>query len=182
MATATLTLKAENREKTGKASAHQVRKGARLPAVIYGPGVQKNVDCSVDTKEFEKAFKTNGKNIPLQIELGGKTVPVIVKDVTIHPITRNFLHADFYAFVPKKAFTTDVPLKYVGNPVGVKEGGGLYVFARKLSVTADIDNLPPAIEVDITNLKIAQYLIVRDIKNPAYRIRTHEGTALVEIK
>ena len=107
----------------------------------------------------------------------------MIKEFKIHPITRNFLHADFFVVNPEKSFNTEVPVNYTGNPVGVKEGGGLYVFARKLKINTMLVNLPEAVEVDITNLKINQYLLVRDIvKKSDYKILTHEGTTLVEIK
>ncbi len=82
----------------------------------------------------------------------------------------------------KKSFNTEVPVNYVGTPVGVKEGGGLYVFTRKLKIQTDTENFPSAIDVDISHLKTNQYLIVRDIKKGNYKILTHEGTALVEVK
>lgn len=177
-----VTLKAEPRADLGKSKAMKVRKGSKLPGVIYGPGIKENVYISVDYKEFEKAFKSNGKHLPLTVDTGKQKYNVIIKDLIIHPISRYFLHADFYVYDPKKPFTTDIPVNYTGTPVGVKEGGGLYVFARSLTVNGALDNLPSSIDVDITNLKINQYLIVRDIKKDKFKILTHEGTALVEIK
>jgi large subunit ribosomal protein L25 len=175
-------LNAEAREKVGKASARSVRSLKKLPAVVYGPEIKDNIYILIDYKEFEKAFKAFGRHHPLTISVGKKKLSVIVKDYRIHPISRDFLHVDFYAYAPKKPFTTEVPLNYLGTPVGVKEGGGLYVFARKLKINTDIENLPAAVDVDISQLKINQYLIVRDIQKGNYKILTHEGTALVEIK
>lgn len=177
-----ITLKAEPRVDLGKSKAMKVRKSSRLPGVIYGPGIKDNIYITVDYKEFEKAFKSNGKHLPLTVDNGKQKFNVIVKDVIIHPISRYFLHADFYAYDAKKPFTTDIPVNYTGTPVGVKEGGGLYVFARSLTVNGEFDHLPSSIDVDITDLKINQYLIVRDIKKDKFKILTHEGTALVEIK
>lgn len=182
MATQEFNLTAEAREKVGKADAQKIRDAQKLPVVIYGPEMKENIFAVVDYKEFEKTFKACGKHHLVTLTIGKKKVKAIVKDYKIHPITRNFLHADFYAVAPKKAFTTEVPLNYAGTPVGVKEGGGLYVFERKLKINTDIDHLPEAIDVDISQLKIGQYLIVRDIQAKDYRILTHEGTALVEVK
>ncbi len=175
-------LNAEERQKVGKSGAGKVRTAQRIPAVVYGPEMKENIFITVDYKEFEKTFKAYGTHKIFNITVGKKSIPVIIKDYKIHPISRNFLHADFYAVVPKKAFTTEVPVKYNGTPVGVKEGGGLYIFARQLKINTDLENLPQAIEVDISALKINQYLIVRDIKKENFKILTHEGTALVEIK
>lgn len=182
MAELDIALKAEARDTLGKSEALKVRESSRLPAVVYGPEIAENLYITIDYKEFEKAFKANGKHRLLTIAVGKKNYKVIVKDYKIHPITRQFLHADFYVVAPKKPFTTEVPLNYIGTPIGVKEGGGLYVFQRKLKINTDIDNLPATIDVDISQLKTSQYLIVRDIQKGNYKILTHLGTALVEVK
>ena len=43
-------------------------------------------------------------------------------------------------------------------------------------------NLPPAIELDISSMKIGQHLIIRDIEPKEYKILTYEGTTIVEVK
>lgn len=175
-------LEAQVRESLGKSDASNVRGQNRLPAVVYGPEMKENVYVTIDYKEFEKLFKTCGKHQVITLNAGKKKIKVIVKDYIIHPITRNFQHIDFYAVSAKKPFTTEVPVKYTGNPIGVKEGGGLYIFTHKLKITTTLANLPASIDVDITNLKIGQYLIVRDIQKADYKVLTHEGTSLVEVK
>lgn len=182
MAADDISLIAEVRENLGKTDALKVRNTQKLPAVIYGPDLKENLYVTIDYKEFEKVFKACGKHHIVTIGLGKKKIKAVIKDYKIHPISRNFLHADFYVFSPKKAFTTEVPLNYVGTPLGVKEGGGLYIFTRKLRINTDIDNLPSAIDVDISQLKISQYLIVRDIPKGNFKVLTHKGTALVGIK
>ena len=82
---------------------------------------------------------------------------VIIKEYKIHPITRNFLHADFYAISPEKAFTTEIPMNYTGTPVGVKRAADFISLQAGKDYT-DIENLPKSIEVDISELKINQYL------------------------
>ena len=175
-------LEAEPRKKVGKSESLRIRSTQMLPGVIYGPDIKENIYIMLDYKNFEKTFKTYGKHSVFNIQVGAKKFMVIIKDYKIHPITRYFLHADFYAVSPKKPFTTEVPMKYTGTPVGVKEGGGLYVFTRQIKINTDLENLPSAVEVDISALKTNQYLIVRDIPKGKYKILTHEGTALVEVK
>jgi len=182
MAQSDFILEAETRQKVGKSVSMKIRTTQRLPGVIYGPDIKENIYITVDYKTFEKTFKTFGRHAVFGISIGGKIIKVIIKDYKIHPLTRNFLHADFYAVSPKKPFTTEIPIKYTGTPVGVKEGGGLYIFTRQVKINTDLENLPSAIEVDISALKTNQYLIVRDIPKGNYKILTHEGTALVEVK
>jgi len=177
-----ITLKAEVREGVGTSYCQKLRENKKLPCVLYGPELKENVYLFIDYNQFEKFFNEFGKHHVLKLVVGKKSYKVIIKDYKIHPITRKFLHVDFYAISPKKPFITEVPVKYVGTPVGVKEGGGLYIFAKKLKIMVEPEKLPDFIEVDISNLKIGQYLIVRDLPRENYKILTYEGTTLVEVK
>lgn len=182
MAKTGLKLKAELRATTGTTAALKVREKNALPAVIYGPELKENVYISIPANEFEKVFQSVGTHKLFTIEIGKDSYGVIVKGIEIHPVTRKILHVDFYAFSPKKFFVTEVPVKFVGTPIGVKEGGSMFVYARKLKISTTIDKLPEVVEIDVSQLRAKDYLIVRDVKIEGARIITHEGTTLVEVR
>jgi len=183
MAVANVIIKTEVRSKTGKEVATQLRAEKRLPAVLYGPGLKENVNLSISYAEFDKIFHTYGKHHIMTLEAGKKKYPVIIKEIKFHPVKRTFLHVDFYNVVPDTLFETDVPINYIGTPIGVKEGGVLFVFKRKIKVRATDKTLPDKIDVNISDVKAKDYLIVREIeKTGDYKIMTHEGNVLVEVK
>ena len=183
MAEANFVLKAEERKTLGKQAATKLRAEKKLPAIIYGPDMKETFPVTIGYQDFEKLFEKTGRHHIIKIEVGGKKIDAILKDYIIHPVTRKFLHVDFLATSPKKAVITEVPLSYIGTPVGVKEGGALFVFARKLKVKTMPNAIPDSVEVDIAKLKIKQYLIVRDIPtNDKFQIMSHEGDVLVEVK
>lgn len=183
MADNAVILKAELREKTGKEVALALRAEKRLPAVIYGPGLKESVNVSVNYQDFEKIFSKYQKHHVISLEVGKTTYQVLVKDYKFHPVKRSFMHVDFYNVVPGTLFNTEVPLNYIGTPIGVKEGGTLFTFKRRLKVRATQANLPDKIDVNISNVKAKQYMIVREIQKSAdYKILTHEGNVLVEVK
>jgi len=177
-----LTVKAELRQTTGTSAAVKVRQSQALPAVIYGPELKENLYIALAANEFEKIFQSVGTHKPFTVEIGKDKYGVIVKSVEIHPLTRKILHVDLYAYAAKKPFITDVPVNFVGTPVGVKEGGSMFVYARKIRIRTTIDRLPEVIEVDVSHLKAKDYLIVRDVKLDGIQIMTHEGTTLVEVR
>lgn len=183
MAQMNATLKAEVRETTGKRSNLKLQKENKIPAVVYGPDLKQNKNITLGYVEFDKSFHTYGTHHIFNLEIGKEKVQAIIKQYKFHPISRRFLHIDFYAVAPNKPFLTDVPIRYVGTPVGVKEGGALFTFKSKLKIQTTMDKVPDAIEVDISGLKQKQYLIVRDIKAASeHKIMTHEGDVLVEVK
>ena len=176
-------LKAEDRTKLGKEEASRLRDDKKLPAVVYGAGIEKPVAITINYAEFEKLFGKVARHTIIQLEVGGKKFDVVVKDYKFHPITRRFMHIDFLSVVAEKLFVTDVPVNYTGTPVGVKEGGMLFIFTKKLKVRTTPKNLPNSIEVDVSHLKVKQYMIVREIEGKKdYQVLTNEGNVLVEIK
>lgn len=182
MAKKELTIKASVREKVGKSYVQKLRDDGFIPAVLYGPEIKENLYLCLDYREFERILKIYGRHHVLNLVVDKGSYKVVVKDYKIHPITRKLLHVDFYAISPKKPFVTEVPVTYKGTPVGIKEGGSLYIFTKKLKILVAPEKLPDEIEVDISNLKVGQYIIVRDLPKADYKILTYEGTTLVEIK
>jgi len=177
-----LKVKAELRTATGKSATMKLREKNVLPAVIYGPELKENVYVALPANEFEKIFQSLGTHRPFTVEVGKDSYSVLIKNIEIHPVSRKILHADLYAYSAKKPLVTDVPVKFVGTPIGVKEGGSMFVYARKLTISTTIDKLPEVIEVDVSHLKAKDYLIVRDLKLDGIKIMTHEGTTLVEVR
>ncbi|MGC8764491.1 MAG: 50S ribosomal protein L25 [Brevinematia bacterium] len=182
MAKKELTIKANLREKVGKSYSQRLRDEGVIPAVLYGPEIKENLYLCIDYREFERILKLYGKHHLLNLVIDKTSYKVVVKDYKVHPITRKLLHVDFYAIAPNKPFITEVPVVYKGTPVGVKEGGSLYTFTKKLKILVTPEKLPDEIEVDISNLKVGQYIIVRDLPKGNYKILTYEGTTLVEVK
>ncbi len=182
MAKKELTLNGVLRKEVGKSVCMKLRESGLLPAVVYGPDIKENIYFSLNYNEFEKVLKEVGKHHVFNLSIEKKNYKVIVKDFKIHPVSRKFLHVDFYAISAKKPFVTEVPVNYTGTPVGVKEGGSLYIFTKKLKIFVTPEKLPDSINVDISSLKIGQYLIVRDLPKDDYKILNYEGTTLVEVK
>lgn len=177
-----LTMKAEIRATTGTSAAIKVREKNGLPAVMYGPEMKENLYISLSANEFEKIFQLVGSHKPFTVEIGKDKYNVIVKGIEIHPVSRKILHVDLFAYSPKKPFVTEVPVKFVGTPLGVKEGGNMFIYVRKLKVSTTVDKLPEVIEVDVSHLKAKDCLIVRDVKVDGVKVLTHEGTTLVEVR
>ena len=98
MTTTRPTLTAEHREVTGK-KVNRLRKDGKLPAVVYGHGVD-STNVTVDAHEFDLLRKHTGPNTLIDLSVGGaKAQPVLVNQVQIHPVHRRPLHADVVALL-----------------------------------------------------------------------------------
>lgn len=162
-------INANIRTTTGNGPARVLRREGRIPAILYGTATDP-VLLSVDIKELEQAFK---KAASLQALLNlvvhdSETYmkPVIVKELQTHPTTEAFLHADFYEIDMENKITVNVPILPVGKSKGVEEGGLLQSIRRELEITCFPNQIPAAIEVDVTDLVIGDSLHVKSIPLP----------------
>ncbi|MEX1172615.1 MAG: 50S ribosomal protein L25 [Chloroflexota bacterium] len=168
MSTARPTLAAEHREITGKAVA-RLRKAGRLPAVVYGHGVDSS-NVTVDAHEFELLRKHTGPNTLVDLAVDGKKAkPVLINAVQIHPVNRRPQHIDLFLVRMTEELTVDVPLVATGESLAIINLGGTLLHPiETVRVKALPDNLPQSIEYSIESLVDFDATIhVRDLQIPA---------------
>jgi large subunit ribosomal protein L25 len=145
-------LAAARRTVTGKKVAYMRRDG-RLPAVVYGRGLESD-SVSVDTHEFEVLRRKAGPNTLIDLSVdGGATAPVLVHEVQLHRVTRKPLHVDLYVVRMTEELTVDVALVSEGESEAVENGAGtlLHVIDH-VRVRALPDHLPESIHYSIESL------------------------------
>lgn len=166
-----------------KSQAKRCRSEKQIPAVIYGPKIAENVHVMVDYVRFEKMFPSIQRNIPIELVLDKMKYQVIVKEYQIHPLSRTFIHIDFYCIDPGHAYSTMIPIDYQGIPVGVREGGSLFAYIKTISVKGTVEALPTNIPIDISNIQRKRNVTIRNIEAPKHcQILTDKGTVLAEVK
>jgi len=89
-----------------------------------------------------------------------------LKEYQTHPVTDKIIHIDFLAIHEKETITIDVPLEFIGKPVGISKGGILEILLHELTIECLPSEVPDKITVDISNLDIGDVLHVKDIKVP----------------
>lgn len=162
----TQSLKAEVREQSGKGAARQLRMSGRLPGVFYGKAFEP-VALSISPKDLLQALSTEWRrNVLLQLEVGGDRHPAMIKDLQVHPVSREPLHVDFYKVDPKTPVKVQVPFKTKGRAKGVIRGGKLKTVFRELPVSASPENIPAAIVADVAELDIGDVMQVKDLPLP----------------
>jgi large subunit ribosomal protein L25 len=159
-------IKAELRNTTGNGPARALRREGKIPAVLYGPKTDALM-LSVDIKELETALK-RGKdshgllNLSVQGEKGGQK-PVMLQELQIHPVSQDFLHADFYEIDVTRPIRVSVPVEVTGKSRGVEGGGVLQVIRWELEVLCLPSNVPAVLSIDVTELEVGDSIHVEDI-------------------
>ena len=167
-------LKCELRKETGKKYTKQLRKRDFIPAVVYKEG-KETVPLRLHEKDLLTALHTKaGENVLINLEIGdgpkgkGKGRVVIIKEVQHHPIRDEILHIDFQEISLTEKLTIDVPIVAKGEAEGVvKEEGVLEHVMWEVKVECLPTDIPEKIEVDVTNMKIGDSVLIKDLQTPA---------------
>ena len=164
-----LDIKADIRKTVGKGSSHAIRREGRIPAVLYGPKTE-SVLLSLNTKEFEDVLKTRKSGqilFNLVVNNSGKTDrTVLIKELQIHPVSRKFLHADFYEVAMDRKIRVKVPVKTKGKAKGLDFGGMLQIIRREIEVLCFPNQIPESIELDVTELNVGDSIHIKEIPVP----------------
>jgi large subunit ribosomal protein L25 len=168
MSTARATLAAEHREVLGKKVA-ALRRAGRLPAVVYGHGVESD-SVSVDAHEFEQLRRHTGPNALVDLSVDGKKAqPVLVHSIQVHPVNRRPLHVDLFLVRMTEELTVEVPLVATGeSPAVTLHGGTLLHPSESVRVRALPDHLPQSIEYSVAGIgDFDTAIYVRDLVVPS---------------
>jgi large subunit ribosomal protein L25 len=156
----TIEIKGTTRTELGKKSSKAIRKEGNVPCVIYGKEV--NVHFYTHENNFKNLVYTPDAHL-VKIVLEDKEFKAVLKDMQFHPVKDNILHADFIEIFDNKEVVINIPIKVSGDSVGVIAGGKLSIKRRNLKVKGLANDLPEALNIDITNLKIHEGVKVGDL-------------------
>jgi len=159
-----LTLSAEARDRAGKGASRALRREGRVPAVIYGMN-EEPLSIHVEEKLLNKQLGTGHFfNSVIMVEVGGKTVRTLAKDVAFHPVTDRPLHADFLRVSEHATVTVAVPVRFENEDAspGLKKGGVLNVVVT----TSNWPSMPPRSPMTSSSTSRASKSAIRSTSAP----------------
>jgi large subunit ribosomal protein L25 len=160
------TLAATVRSSGGKGASRRLRTEGHMPAVAYGKGMEAT-SLTVSPKELRRILGgERGLNTVVELSLGDQSIPTLVVDYQVHPVTRAILHADFKKIDLSDPVDVEVPLELTGRSVGVTMGGRLNQVFRSLRVRCRPNDIPVKLTHDITNVAVDQAVLVKDMQLP----------------
>ncbi|MFZ5806789.1 MAG: 50S ribosomal protein L25 [Verrucomicrobiota bacterium] len=160
-------LKVAERSNLGRTAVKRTRTAGLVPAVLYGRGQAQTLE--VNRVELAQMLNSStSENILVDLEVGeGKKRMAILQDIQKDPLKDTVLHVDFHEIDESMKLHVEVPVLEVGEPVGVKTGGGILDHVlRTLRVECLPKDLPSSIQVDVSALNIGQAIHVGEIALP----------------
>jgi large subunit ribosomal protein L25 len=153
----------------GTGASRRLRNSGKTPAIVYGATSEPQL-IELDHNALFHALKKEAFHSSiLDLEIAGKTEPVLLRDVQYHPWKQIILHVDFQRVDPTKKLHTKVPLHFMNqeSSKAVKFGGAVLTHVmNEVDVACLPGNLPEFIEVDLAEVEIGKSLHVKDLKLP----------------
>jgi large subunit ribosomal protein L25 len=171
-----MTIEVERREERGTNRSRRLRARGLIPAVVYGAG-KETVPIQVNRKVLLDMMKASGSDNPiflLKLTGSGKERHAMIRDLQVHPISRQIVHIDFQRVIMTEKLRVQVPIELTGTAYGVKTEGGMLDFVlREVHVECLPGDIPKQIELDVTLLHVGQHVEAGQLQLP-------KGVTLVE--
>jgi large subunit ribosomal protein L25 len=166
-------LDAETRTGSRKSASKALRRGGKVPAVLYGHG-RETRSIAVGGVEFGHLLeKINPQSTIVELSLAGQPVRTLIREIQRHPLKPGFLHIDFQEILAGEKVRLEVPVTLTGTAEGVRNQGGILdQVLRTVEIEVDPADIPESFELDVTALMIGKSLHVSDLSIPKATILT----------
>ena len=163
-----LKLAAEMRERAGKGASRAVRRTGRVPAVIYGAG-EPATPIHVEEKILVRQLSTGHfMNSVVEIEIDGKSIRTLPRDVQFHPVSDRPIHVDFFRLAGNAVITVQVPVHFVDEDKspGMKRGAVLNIVRHELQLDCASDAIPDQIEISLAGRDVGDSIHISAVTLP----------------
>jgi large subunit ribosomal protein L25 len=158
-------VEAQPREANGKNVARRLRRGGKVPAVVYGAG-KPAVSVSVDPKQIARILQSaSGYNTIFDLQLDGERTKAMIVDWQYEPIKGALLHLDLKRIAMDQRLKVEVPVVLKGEAAGVKQQGGILdQVLRQVELECLPGDIPSRIVADVSHLEFGHVLRVSDLQ------------------
>ena len=179
-------IKGTVRTDVGKKATHELRKNNGVPCVLYGVQKDENglpvaTHFSVPTEGLRNLVYTPHIYV-VDLNIDGKIVNAILKDIQFHPVTDAILHVDFYQIDEAKPIVMEVPVQLEGLAEGVRAGGKLSLEMRKLRVKAVASKMPESVTINVEKLELGKTIQVRALSFEGLEILNTPNAVVCAVK
>jgi large subunit ribosomal protein L25 len=173
------TLIAQKRTKTGSSVARRLRRDGQVPAVVYG--LDSGTDSlAVPARELDHILHSaSGYNTLITLQVDGSKQLALARQVHRHPVKGIVIHVDFVRVRADQTIEAEIPIQFVGEAEGVRNGGLFEQSIFAVTVEALPGDIPNAFEHDISELAIGDAIHISDLVVPAGVTVLQEGEEVV---
>nr|WP_321379759.1 50S ribosomal protein L25/general stress protein Ctc [uncultured Bacteroides sp.] len=175
----TIEISATLRNDFGKKGSQAIRKTDGVPCVLYGQG--ENLHFTVTNDSLRNLVYSPDIYL-VNLDIEGKKVKAIMKDIQFHPVKDNILHIDFYQIDEVKPIVMEVPVALEGLAEGVKAGGKLTLQMRKIKVKALFNDIPEKLVINVSSLGLGKTIQVGQLSFENLELLTAKEAVVCAVK
>ena len=152
---------------TGSSTSRRLRREGRIPAVVYGHGMDP-LAVDIDRRDLRAALSgAAGLNTILDLTVEGAVYPSLIKDIQRHPVRRTVLHVDFIQVNLNEEVVVSIPVTIEGEAKEVLQHNGLVDLSMpEFEVRTTPRNIPEGITIDVTDMTMDTVIRVEDVELP----------------
>ncbi|QQY79864.1 large subunit ribosomal protein L25 [Keratinibaculum paraultunense] len=159
---AAVKIQVEERTGLGKNKVDKLREKNFVPGVLYGKG-EETKHIQVDRRIFEKVYKSAGMSTLIDLEFEGEVVPVLIKEVQIHPFKNEYLHVDFQKLNMDEKVKLTLPITLVGRENIKQQPSVLIQQLDEIEIECLPGDIPEDIVVDVSDIDFNTPILVSDL-------------------
>ena len=153
-------LAATTRTEFGKGAARRLRRAGQIPAVLYGHGTE---PVHVSLPGHETMLAVKHANALFEIQVDGKPVLALAKDVQREPVRNVIEHIDLLIVKKGEKVSVEIPVVIVGESAP----GTIHVVeTQTMLLEASATALPTAVEISIEGLQDGASIKAGDVTLP----------------
>ncbi|WP_346939537.1 50S ribosomal protein L25 [uncultured Clostridium sp.] len=168
-------------ERSSKENLKNLRKLGAVPCVIYGEFLEEPISAKMNKTELMKMLKVSYSGSIIPIDLEGKTLNCVVKDIQKNNL-HEIIHFDLQYVKPNEVIKLTIPINYIGQENLESKRLVLETFRPYLDFQGNVEKIPEYIEVNVANMKFNDKLLAKDINIPSeVTLLTPEETILAVV-
>ncbi len=177
-----VTLVANVRNESGKGSARRLRRGGRVPAVVYGRR-DDTESLAVDSLELSRLLsQVHAATTVIDLVVdGGDPRPVIIREIQRHPVRPDVQHVDFFEIRSDVKIRVRIPVHVEGTAHGVEMGGILQQLRHEIEIECLPRNIPSGFAVDVSGLEIGGSIHIRDVDTADVEVLDDAGLTVCSV-
>ncbi len=159
-------LEANIRDNKTKGELNAIRKSGEVPGIVYG-GKDENQKVSISKKKLKYLIeKENFLSNIIALNVGGKNINVLPREVKYHILSDEPTHVDFLRILPGVKIKIEVPVNFINHEKspGLKRGGVLNIVRRKIELKCPSEKIPDNITIDLNNVDIGESFKISSVK------------------
>ena len=159
-------IKAEERTEQGTGAVRRLRRTAKIPGSVMRMNKGGVTLIKLDQHDFMLGLRGHtSKQLLVTLDMNGTEMPALMREMQNDVVAGTPIHVDFSEVSLSEKVRVVVPLYLVGEPKGVKIGGGvLEQVLRSVEVECLPTDIAEKFEADVSAMDLNDTLFVRDLK------------------